>query len=82
VLCLSALASCSGDVIVVAREVSTDVAPIESLPPPSLDAGPSPVLVIEPAVPDASAEEPAPDAAIDDEPAPDDDEPGRDFDND
>jgi hypothetical protein len=81
-LCLSGLASCSREIVVVAREVSSDVAPIDALPPPGSDAGPAAVPVVgEPAVRDASADERPPDADIS-EPVPDDDEPGRDFDND
>jgi hypothetical protein len=79
-LCLSGMTSCSSEVVVVARQISSDVTPTEQLPPSSSDAGLSQVpLVDEAAVRDASPREDADTSA---EPVTDDDEPGRDFDED
>jgi hypothetical protein len=77
------LASCSREVVVVARELSSDGAPSEPLRRPSADAGSMPDPVVgEPEPNDASVVEPPPDAGTGEEPVSDDDEPRRDFDND
>jgi hypothetical protein len=81
-LCSIGLASCSREVVVVARELSSD-APSESLTRPGADAGSTPdPVVAEPVLNDASAVEPPPDAATREEPGTDDEEPRRDFDDD